>query len=365
VIALFLVADCSRRKLSPTRCRHRRLTSAPVLDAPLPRASRALCAALAALTKPAPGPTSFIARSHARIVRLDLRSPLPVAGVRQHLLAGRVRSFPTAAARARPRRRERLSFPTHHLRGTAPPFPVRSNPEQTELDERRQSRKDPLFRYGLIAPLYWKSAARRTDAARPRGRSRLYDIRHSSAARCRWTLYSSGRYAIAATDSSHSLPSHARTRANARRRARDRRAHRTAQRENPHRTGTALLRELAPAQAGTLSLHALSFLRARGLTERQLLLDKSHRAQKYEAEFANRIWQSDMLFGPWVRRAAAAKCRCPAATLDDASRLIPHAQFYPNQGWIRFSIACARPSPRAASPRASTWTTPRSTARLS
>ena len=35
----------------------------------------------------------------------------------------------------------------------------------------------------------------------------------------------------------------------------------------------------------------------------------------------------------------------------------------PTRGWIRFSIACAKPSPRAASPRASTWTTPRSTAR--
>jgi putative transposase len=35
----------------------------------------------------------------------------------------------------------------------------------------------------------------------------------------------------------------------------------------------------------------------------------------------------------------------------------------PTRGWIRFSIACAKPSPPAVFPRASTWTTPRSIAR--
>ena len=39
---------------------------------------------------------------------------------------------------------------------------------------------------------------------------------------------------------------------------------------------------------------------ARGLTERQLLLDRTAAHKKYEAEFANQAWQSDMLFGPWV-----------------------------------------------------------------
>jgi len=39
---------------------------------------------------------------------------------------------------------------------------------------------------------------------------------------------------------------------------------------------------------------------------------------------------------------AAAKCRCfLQATLDDASRLIPHAQFYPNQGLDSF-LDCLR-----------------------
>ena len=108
-------------------------------------------------------------------------------------------------------------------------------------------------------------------------------------------------------------------------------------RENPHRTGTALLRELALAhpqnQAGLSASTLYRFLRARGLTERQLLLDQTPAHKKYEAQYANQIWQSDMLFGPWVRRPSGGKMQVfLQATLDDASRLIPHAQFYPNQG---------------------------------
>src|SRR5207244_4352148 len=115
-------------------------------------------------------------------------------------------------------------------------------------------------------------------------------------------------------------------------------------RENPHRTGAALLRELAPANEqdkAALSASTLyRFLRARGLTERQLLLDKAAAHKKYEAEHANQIWQSDLLFGPWVQRSGGGKMQVfLQATLDDASRLIPHAQSYPNPGLDSFLAA--------------------------
>src|SRR5215469_17350773 len=106
-------------------------------------------------------------------------------------------------------------------------------------------------------------------------------------------------------------------------------------RENPHRTGTTLLRELAlsagnhepPVSASTL----YRFLKQRGLSERQLLAPQAHK--KFEAEFANQIWQADMLFGPWVARPGGGRVQVFLhATLDDASRLIPHAQFYTSQG---------------------------------
>jgi putative transposase len=117
-------------------------------------------------------------------------------------------------------------------------------------------------------------------------------------------------------------------------------------RENPHRTGTALLRELALAgdhnQASLSASTLYRFLRARGLTERQLLQAKATAHKKYEAEYANQIWQSDMLFGPWVQRAGGGKMQVfLQATLDDASRLIPHAQFYPDQGLDCF-LDCLR-----------------------
>jgi putative transposase len=115
-------------------------------------------------------------------------------------------------------------------------------------------------------------------------------------------------------------------------------------RENPHRTGTTLLRELALSSTqGTAGLSASTlyrFLKQRGLSERQLLAPPGHK--KFEAEHSNQIWQSDMLYGPYVQRPSGGKRQAFLhAILDDASRLIPHAQFYPDQGLDTF-LDCLR-----------------------
>jgi putative transposase len=106
-------------------------------------------------------------------------------------------------------------------------------------------------------------------------------------------------------------------------------------RENPHRTGTTLLRELALSSGqqspGVSASTLYRFLKQRGLTERQLLAPPAHK--KFEAQTSNQIWQADMLFGPYVQRPGGGKIQVFLhAILDDASRLIPHAQFYPSQG---------------------------------
>lgn len=115
-------------------------------------------------------------------------------------------------------------------------------------------------------------------------------------------------------------------------------------RENPYRTGTTLLRELtlvpgtdSPAiSAATL----YRFLKQRGLTTRQLLVAPAHK--KFEAERSNQIWQSDMLFGPYVQRPGGGRMQAFLyAFLDDASRLIPHAQFYAHPGLDAF-LDCLR-----------------------
>jgi putative transposase len=105
-------------------------------------------------------------------------------------------------------------------------------------------------------------------------------------------------------------------------------------RENPHRTGTTLLRELALSGQNEPAVSASTlyrFLKQRGLSEKQLLAPQPRK--KFEAEHSNQIWQSDMLYGPYVRRPGGGKMQAMLhAILDDASRLIPHAQFYAGQG---------------------------------
>jgi putative transposase len=116
-------------------------------------------------------------------------------------------------------------------------------------------------------------------------------------------------------------------------------------RENPHRTGTTLLRELALSSDDphSLPLSAASlyrFLKEHGLTQKQLLSPPAHK--KFEAEFANQIWQSDMMFGPYIARPGGGKEQAMLyALLDDASRLIPHAQFYADEG-LESLLDCTR-----------------------
>ena len=205
-----------------------------------------------------------------------------------------------------------------------------------------------LFRYGLIAPLVLETLPRGELTRRAQEiAARLYDIPNSTRRQVtvdtllEWTLRYR-RNGLAALHPKQRL---------------DRGQQRVVapetatlierlKRANPHRTGTSLLRQLAPAnEHGKTELSASTlyrFLRARGLTERQLLLDRTAAHKKYEAEFANQTWQSDMLFGPWVTRPGGGKMQVfLQATLDDASRLIPHAQFYPNQGLDSF-LDCLR-----------------------
>ena len=120
-------------------------------------------------------------------------------------------------------------------------------------------------------------------------------------------------------------------------------------RENPHRSGTTLLRELALSSgqdtAGISASTLYRFLKQRGLSERQLLAPAAHK--KFEAEHSNQIWQSDMLYGPYVQRPGGGKMQALLhAILDDASRLIPHAQFYASQG-LDACLDCLRQAVQA------------------
>jgi len=211
-----------------------------------------------------------------------------------------------------------------------------------------KAEKTALFRYGLIAPLVLETLPRGELTRRAQEiAARLYDIPHSRrrSLSVDTLLDWAHRYRQDGFPALSPKP------------RQDRGLPRAVppepaalierlKRENPSRTGTALLRELALTseknKAGLSASTLYRFLRARGLTERQLLLDKATAHKKYEAQYANQNWQSDMLFGPWVERPGGGKRQVfLQATLDDASRLIPHAQFYPDQGLNSF-LDCLR-----------------------
>jgi putative transposase len=208
--------------------------------------------------------------------------------------------------------------------------------------------KIALFRYGLIAPLILETLPRGELTRRAQEiAARVYDIPHSTRRTVsvdtllNWALL----YRRAGLDGLTPQPRQDRGQA----RAVDPQTAALIEqlkRENPHRTGTSLLRQLASSQGrgeATLSASTLyRFLRQRGLTTSQLLTEPSTSRKKFEAQFANQIWQSDMLFGPWVERSGGGKRQAfLQAVLDDASRLIPHAQFYPDQGLDSF-LDCLR-----------------------
>lgn len=209
-----------------------------------------------------------------------------------------------------------------------------------------KTEKIALFRYGLIAPLVLEALPRGELSRRAREiAARIYDIPASTrrSVSVDTLLLWATRYRQGGLPALVPKPRQDRGQTRAVLPATAALIERL-KRENPHRTGTALLREVLadPQQAG-LSLSTLyRFLRAHSLTERQLLLAKATTHKKYEAQYANQIWQSDMLFGPWVQRPGGGKMQVfLQAALDDASRLIPHAQFYPNQGLDGF-LDCLR-----------------------
>src|SRR5437899_8958606 len=229
-----------------------------------------------------------------------------------------------------------LRFPTQHLQGgRSPLLIIVRGMEIFRMDT--NSEKLALFRYGLIAPLVIERLPRGELTRRAQEiAARTYDIPHSKRTAVSvdtlldWALrYRNGGFQALAPKPRQ-----------------DRGQSRAInpqladlierlKRENPHRTGTTLLRELALSSGqDTAAISASTlyrFLKQRGLSERQLLAPPAHK--KFEAERSNQIWQSDMLYGPYVLRPGGGKMQALLhAILDDASRLIPHAQFYASQG---------------------------------
>jgi len=61
--------------------------------------------------------------------------------------------------------------------------------------------------------------------------------------------------------------------------------------------------------------------------------------RKFEAELPNDMWQSDVMHGPHVTIGQKQRKSYLIAFIDDHSRLIPHAQFYPSEALAPFMEA--------------------------
>jgi len=72
------------------------------------------------------------------------------------------------------------------------------------------------------------------------------------------------------------------------------------------------------------------FLKAQGLLGPSCEVPKDRR--RFEAEFPNDLWQSDMMYGPPVSVDGRERRSFLFAFLDDMSRLVPHGQFYLTEG---------------------------------
>jgi transposase InsO family protein len=70
-------------------------------------------------------------------------------------------------------------------------------------------------------------------------------------------------------------------------------------------------------------------LKQQGLNKKQVAGKVDRR--RYEAEFPNDIWQSDVMHGPSVEINGKKRKTYLIAFIDDHSRLLPHAQFYTSE----------------------------------
>lgn len=89
--------------------------------------------------------------------------------------------------------------------------------------------------------------------------------------------------------------------------------------------------ELGKVERGVLrrsTVHRV--LQARGLSARASRVPDRHDLDRFEADFANDLWQSDMLVGPWLPdpdRPGKVRRAHLYAFLDDHSRLLLHGRF--------------------------------------
>jgi len=122
-------------------------------------------------------------------------------------------------------------------------------------------------------------------------------------------------------------------------------------REHPDLDGPGILAELKAGGIEPPSLSTLyRFLRAHGLNNRNAPAHQDHRA--FAFDFAGDCWQADILYGPSLPQPDGSCCKTYLfAVLDDATRLICHAQFYFKQHFRNFKDCIKQALQKRGCPR--------------
>lgn len=71
----------------------------------------------------------------------------------------------------------------------------------------------------------------------------------------------------------------------------------------------------------------------------QLTNDEESEMKRFSHEYINELWQTDCMYGPYIRTGKSKKQTYLLAYIDDASRLITHAEFYYSQSYQELRIS--------------------------
>lgn len=93
-------------------------------------------------------------------------------------------------------------------------------------------------------------------------------------------------------------------------------------------------RQLVPEGTPLCRTTVYRFLHRNNLMGKQAPPSSDRR--KFEAESPNDLWQSDVMHGPMLHSNSKRRKSYLIAFIDDHSRLVPHAQFYPSEGLASF-----------------------------
>jgi transposase InsO family protein len=127
--------------------------------------------------------------------------------------------------------------------------------------------------------------------------------------------------------------------------------------EAPGRSVAKIIRIMEQAglvKPGQLKRSTLSLHFKKHGYDRKSLGQKATVHRRFQADHPNQIWQSDIMYGPWLpdpRQPEKTKRTYLVAFIDDRSRLAPHAEFYWDERYPRLENTLRKAVLRRGLPR--------------